>query len=208
MLPLPKGPLPWRRTLPYGFRGGWATGKRSPGTNPEHPVHHPEAGVCVCWWVCPRAQSCWSGALLSTKRMVSARLVSQEMFEFLKSVFKKAGPPPSPAQSAPVRPAPAPAAAPLNLNPKLTSTPSPSVPSTPDTVEIPFDSLLPRLPETVRHKFASKPKAAIRLPLEFVLPQLAKGKIQISLSDLRRYSTPGTILGNDGDQSMIELPLS
>lgn len=148
------------------------------------------------------------------------------MLGFLKNLFKKpevpealVPPEPSiqlPASTATPAPAPAVLPAPAPSKPayvpsKAAPVPAPrTAPAAPvEVISLPYKTLLATLPPSVQEQFTgSKSSAVLQLPLSVVLPQLARGKVQITLEDLRRFSTPGSISGNDGNQNLIDLPLA
>jgi predicted regulator of Ras-like GTPase activity (Roadblock/LC7/MglB family) len=78
-----------------------------------------------------------------------------------------------------------------------------------ETISIPYISLLPGFPERVRDRFFGNPNSmALELPVSLVTAQLPKGKVQVTLGDLRRFSPEGAFSGTaENDLTAVDLPL-
>ena len=130
----------------------------------------------------------------------------------------------SPTPSAAPAPTPAPAAAPTTaanlfspVTPEATTTPSqappPASPPAPadGDAAISLAPIIEALPNELKALIASPPdvSAAIELPVAKLIPQLAKGKIIISFSELVAAAPSGTFSGTGGrDSDDVQLPLA
>lgn len=126
-----------------------------------------------------------------------------------------ASPPPAPVQPPPTQAAPpAPTA---NLFAPATP-PTSSQSATPAAVHAPADGnaalslapILETLPDELKALISTPPDAtaSIELPVAKLMPQLAKGKITISFSELVAGAPAGTFSGTGGkDSTVVQLPL-
>jgi predicted regulator of Ras-like GTPase activity (Roadblock/LC7/MglB family) len=130
-------------------------------------------------------------------------IVQQNMFGPLKRLFSRpASPAPAEAvSSVPIAPLiPAPVAAPAF------STPPP--PPTGESIQVPFQDIVARLPATITPLLASSFNGMFALPVQTALAQLPTGAVRITLAELRRGIPPGTIAENPSlDSTLIDLPL-
>jgi|GEM_PF-1535583 len=140
--------------------------------------------------------------------------------------------PASVAPTAPIEPTPAPAAvppaftpgpptnlfapavpatAPTALKPDVVTAAAPAHQPAPGNAALSLAPILQTLPEPLQALITAMPDASavIELPIAQLMPQLAKGKITISFSELVAGAPAGTFNGTGGkDTEFVQLPLS
>jgi len=119
----------------------------------------------------------------------------------------------TPATPAARAPAPAaapgkPAAAPAAVKPGAPA--QPAQPATDQVVKLALRQVLLKLPDSLKPRVRQAPggNVQISLPVQPLLPQLARGSVKISFGELRKASPPGIFSDvADQDQVPVELPL-
>jgi predicted regulator of Ras-like GTPase activity (Roadblock/LC7/MglB family) len=87
---------------------------------------------------------------------------------------------------------------------------APVVAATDETVELPLQRILDRLPDPVKRLVAIQPKAkaAITLPLQPILSQLYKGTVKMPLAEFQTFAPEGTFhAGPEQASTPITIPL-
>jgi len=118
--------------------------------------------------------------------------------------FRKPVEPPSPGARPPGAAAPA--------APSKPAAPEPTVPSTGgEAARINLRQILLKLPEPLKARVKQPPAGGVQisLPLQQLIPQLARGSVRISFGELRKAAPPGIFLDtSDQDHIPVDLPLN
>ena len=127
------------------------------------------------------------------------------MLGFLKNLMKKSASDPAPAVQRVESPPPQ---APRGAVPApASSSPIPTVPSG-ETIQLPLNSILSRLPEKVQALITNR-GAVLNLPISHLTPQLARGEVKITLAEFRQFTVPPAInVPADQSTATVSLPLS
>jgi predicted regulator of Ras-like GTPase activity (Roadblock/LC7/MglB family) len=132
------------------------------------------------------------------------------MFGVLKKLYSwlTATEPPQPVEPATAATptiAPAPAA-PGSSAPPATE---PATAQAGDTISLPLDEILSRMPATMAPLILSRPGGTFSFPVNIVWEQLRTGAVRIPFGQLRRGAPTGTFSDDaTNDDSLIDLPLS